>query len=121
MIFPNEVLDVICDYYQLDQDILCNKRENGKHYRGTEYVNARQIFSYWCSENTQMSLKQIRAYMDMQDHSTMIHGRDKVQDKIFIYPLFRKQVEEIFQIIEQKSLNSFITEESCLEEILPSA
>lgn len=120
MIQPNEAMQAISTYYDLNYNLLTVRGENGFMFKSKEYAKARHIFYYWCREKTDLSFKKIATYTSNVDHSSIIYAVNRVRDDYFIYPLFRKQVEEIFEIIRQKELNLQTNNTLCLEEILPS-
>ena len=63
--------------------------------RNAEIVLPRQIFMYLCREMTDTTLKGVAALLDKKDHSTVLHGYNKVADEIKKDPDFRETIEAI--------------------------
>jgi len=81
-ITPEEIIDIICQFYHLDVDRMTNRiPETGRHYRSKEYAKGRQFFAYWMRKNTLLSYKKIGEYLDMQHHTTLMHSFSKFQMK----------------------------------------
>lgn len=100
---PEQVIDIICQFYELDVDRMVNRiPETKRHYRSKEYVKGRQFFTYWMRKNTILSYKQIGKYLDMTDHSTLIHSVDTVVDEMNLYSRYKKEIFALNQLIQDK-------------------
>lgn len=75
-ITPEYILEVVSDHYNLSESALISSK------RSKNISTARQIVMYLCRELTQCSLQAIGQALGNRDHSTIIHGCDKVQDMI---------------------------------------
>lgn len=70
---PKLVLDVICDYFNLDRkDLLGAKRQK-------ELVLPRHITMFILSEHLNMTVEKIGQILGKRDHTTVMHGRDKIK------------------------------------------
>ena len=75
-ITPQLILDVVADHFHVSAaDILSSKRQS-------EIVLPRQIVMYLCRDNGNFSLKTIGKFLGGRDHTTIIHGADKIQAEI---------------------------------------
>ena len=94
VITPEMILRGISEYYHLDrQDITSQKRS-------TEYVLPRQIFMYLCREMTEYTLKGIAVLLGKKDHSTVLHGYNKICEEIEKNKDFRGQIDAIKDMIK---------------------
>ena len=101
-ITPEQVIDVICQFYNLDVDRLIKRiPETGRHFRTTPYVKGRQFFAYWMRKNTLLSLKEIGALMEGVDHSTILHSIDTVLEEMSLYDKYRKEIFALNQMIQE--------------------
>jgi len=98
---PEQVIDVICQFYELDVDRLVKRiPETGRHFRTTPYVKGRQFFAYWMRKNTLLTFKQIGGYMENMHWATMIHSFETVADEINLYDKYKKEVFQLNQLIQ---------------------
>lgn len=96
---PQKVVDaeriirIVCGYF---------KREYGsikKMSRAREVVEPRQICIYLMTRHTILSLKEIAAFFNGRDHTTMIHSRNTVTDRVSVDTSFAALVNEIEEMI----------------------
>lgn len=94
VITPEMILRGISEYYHLNrQDITSQKRS-------AEYVLPRQIFMYLCREMTDYTLKGIAVLLDKKDHSTVLHGYNRICEEIEKNKDFRGQIDAIKDMIK---------------------
>lgn len=110
MITLDEVIQIVSDYYELDINILKNKQENGKHFKAEPYPRARHFISYWCKNNTALSLNSVGKKLDGMHHTSILHGIQKTEDNLQFNAVFRKQVKEILSLIHAKELSLIVQE-----------
>ena len=72
----NDVLEATATYHQLSLDDLMSKR------RTKDVVRARQIAMYLARELTEASFPQIGAAMGGRNHTTVLHGYQKIADTL---------------------------------------
>lgn len=75
-ITPALIVDVVCEHFNVSKDDITSKKRN------SEYVLPRQIIMYLCREMTDSSLQSIGKLLSKKDHTTVIHGIKKIEDKI---------------------------------------
>ena len=69
---PESIMQVVCDHFGITQlDIASQKRSR-------DIVIPRQIVMYLCGDMTENTLKTIGKYMGGRDHTTIIHGAEKI-------------------------------------------
>ena len=76
-----------------NQDITSKKRN-------AEIVLPRQIFMYLCREMTDTTLQGVAALLDKKDHSTVLHGYNKISKEININTDLKESIEAIKNIIK---------------------
>lgn len=75
-ITPELIIDVVAEHFHISSaDIKGSKRNS-------EIVVPRQIVMYLCRDMTGTALKAIGTILGKRDHSTVIHGADKIADEI---------------------------------------
>lgn len=69
---PESIIQVVCDHFGITQlDIASQKRSR-------DIVIPRQIVMYLCRDMTDTPLQTIGKYMGGRDHTTIIHGAEKI-------------------------------------------
>lgn len=75
-ITPDLIISTVAEHFHISpEDIRSSKRSN-------DIVYPRQIAMYLCSNMTPLGLKKIGAEMGNRDHSTVIHGSNKIAEAI---------------------------------------
>ena len=75
-ITPELIIDVVAEHFHISSaDIKGSKRNS-------EIVVPRQIVMYLCRDMTATALKAIGNILGKRDHSTIIHGADKIADEV---------------------------------------
>jgi chromosomal replication initiator protein len=72
----NEIISTVADFYRFEQDDLRGSR------RTKDLALARQVAMYLSREETTSSLAQIGTALGNRDHTTVIHGHDKIARRI---------------------------------------
>jgi chromosomal replication initiator protein len=101
-ISPEEVIDIICQFYELDVEKLVKRKETGRHHRSKEYVKGRQFFAYWMMKNTELSQTKVGRYLDGVDHSTISHSVDTVLEEMNLYSRYKKEIFTLNQLIQER-------------------
>ena len=102
-ISPNEnlvitaeyIIDIVADHFNLDRDSLLSEK------RTKAITVPRQICMYLCDELTNLTLNEIATKLKRQNHSTVIHGINKIRKDILV----DKELESTIQVLNKK-LNS---------------
>ena len=83
------VLNLICSYFNLNQkDLISAKRQK-------ELVLPRHIAMFILSENLNMTVEKIGQILGNRDHTTVMHGRDKIKKLISTDREVQKMIIEI--------------------------
>ena len=73
---PSLIIDVVAEHFNISKEDITSKKRN------SEYVIPRQIIMYLCRHLTDTSLQMIASYLGKKDHTTVIHGVEKIEEKI---------------------------------------
>ena len=88
-ITPDLIIKVVAEYFFVPiSDLLSSKRSQ-------EIVYPRQIVMYLCRTLTDVSLGVIGKKLGNRDHTTVLHGYEKIQRLIDTDPSVKKDVEEL--------------------------
>ena len=91
-----EVLESVCRYYNVDIE-----RIRGKE-REREIVWPRQVAMYLMRQETTASLLQIGAELGGRDHTTIMHGWEKVQTEIANNDRVRREIAAVLESVQRK-------------------
>lgn len=86
---PSLIIDVVAEHFNISKEDITSKKRN------SEYVLPRQIIMYLCRQMTESSLQMIAAYLGKKDHTTVIHGVEKIEEKIQTDEDLRNKIETI--------------------------
>ncbi|MCI8314162.1 MAG: chromosomal replication initiator protein DnaA [Lachnospiraceae bacterium] len=75
-ISPLLIINVVAEHFNISKEDITSKKRN------SEYVLPRQIIMYLCRHLTETSLQMIASLLGKKDHTTVIHGVEKIEDKI---------------------------------------
>lgn len=75
-ISPLLIINVVAEHFNISKEDIISKKRN------SEYVLPRQIIMYLCRHLTETSLQMIASLLGKKDHTTVIHGVEKIEDKI---------------------------------------
>ncbi len=86
---PEVILQTVATYFGLAvEDLLGPSRKK-------PIALARQIAMYLLCSDTDLSLEQVGAFMGKRDHTTVLHGRDKVRNLMETDPTIRLHVQTV--------------------------
>ncbi len=71
-----KIVSVVCEHYGVKVSDITSKKRNA------EFVLPRQIIMYLCREYTTLTLNEIGRVLGKKDHTTIIHGYDKIKDSM---------------------------------------
>ena len=91
-----EVLEGICRYYNVDLE-----RIKSKH-RDREIAWPRQVAMYVMREESHASLFQIGHILGGRDHTTIIHGCEKVHSEIINNDRVRREIATLLETMQQR-------------------
>jgi chromosomal replication initiator protein len=89
------VLEGICKYYNVDLERLKSKQ------RDREIAWPRQVAMYVMREETSASLFQIGNSLGGRDHTTIIHGCEKVHNEMTNNDHIRHEITTLLEILRQ--------------------
>lgn len=92
----DRIIDVCCDYFEVDRDDLTGKKKN------KEIVDPRQITMYLITEILDTPLVVIGRVFGNRDHTTVMHARDKVTRQLKDDSNLRAQISELKELIKSK-------------------
>jgi chromosomal replication initiator protein len=90
----NQILKAVCRYYSVSGKDLKGKR------RTKELVLPRQVTMYLIKELTEIPLMTIGEFLGGRDHSTVIHGVDKIELLKAETPKVRQDITNVRQILD---------------------
>lgn len=88
-ITPNTILNVVAEHYHLKPEDIVSKRRN------SELVLPRQVMMYLCRELTDTSYINIAKLLGKKDHTTIIHGYNKMISELSTNEELKNSVEII--------------------------
>ena len=92
-----KIAEVTCEYFGIKQSDICGKKKT------KELVEPRQMAMYLVtSVLPEIPLASIGQFFGGRDHTTVIHARDKIQQKITENENYRKKVEDIKNLVFNK-------------------
>lgn len=86
---PQLIVDVVAEHFGISPEDIISKRRN------SEFVQPRQICMYLCRHLTEESLQNIGKALGKKDHTTVIHGIDKITDELPVNEELRNRIEII--------------------------
>ncbi len=75
-ITPQLIINTVAEHYNISPSDLASTKRNA------EIVLPRQIAMYLCRDMTSTPLKAIGGFLGKKDHTTVIHGADKISNEI---------------------------------------
>lgn len=93
-ITPELIISVIADQYGVTPEDIVSKK------RSREVALPRQIAMYLCRNMTQLSTTNIGRSFGGRDHTTVMHGCDKINQEMNDNFSFRKRIEELTAMIK---------------------
>lgn len=86
---PQLIIDVVAEHYGITSDDIVSKKRN------SEFVLPRQVTMYLIRTLTATSLINIGKILGKKDHTTIIHGVNKITDEIQNNDELKSQIETI--------------------------
>ena len=88
------IVDAVCGYFRIDKDTLMAP---GKK---KDVVQARQIAMYIMREETSLAAGVIGKILGGRDHSTVLHGHDRIENQLNVDSKLRQHIINIHEIFE---------------------
>ena len=97
VIYPNKpkevnpplILNMVAEHFNVKAEDITSKKRNA------EFVQPRQVFMYLCRDLTDTSLNNIAKFLGKKDHTTVIHGINKIEEEMRISDDLRSKIEII--------------------------
>ncbi|MBQ7360779.1 MAG: chromosomal replication initiator protein DnaA [Lachnospiraceae bacterium] len=86
---PQLIINVVSEHFGVKPEDITSKKRN------SEVVIPRQVVMYLCREMTATSLQNIGKILGKKDHTTIIHGVDKIKEEIETNEELRSKIEII--------------------------
>jgi chromosomal replication initiator protein len=86
---PQDIIKNVCAYYHIKPSVI--KSETRKQ----EISGVRQIIMYILRKKLKTNYEDIAFMLNRKDHTTIIHGVDKVQEKILADDRFGEEIEKV--------------------------
>ena len=86
---PQLIVDVVAEHFGISPEDIVSKRRN------SEFVQPRQICMYLCRQLTPESLQSIGKALGKKDHTTVIHGIEKITEEIKVNEELKNRIEII--------------------------
>ena len=86
---PQLIINVVAEHFGVKPEDITSKKRNA------EFVQPRQVVMYLCRELCDMSLSNIGKLLGKKDHTTVIHGINKINEEMVDNPEFKKRIDTI--------------------------
>ncbi|MCL4805523.1 MAG: chromosomal replication initiator protein DnaA [Anaerolineae bacterium] len=92
-----QIIDIVCRYYNVTVDALISSS------RKSTIAYPRQVAMYLARTETDASLPQIGAQMGPRDHTTVLHGSEKIKTLVDTDPQLRRDLLEIKAMLYERA------------------
>ena len=86
---PTLIINVVAEHFGVNPEDITSKKRN------SEFVQARQVVMYLCRSMTDTSYQNIGKLLGKKDHTTIIHGVNKITEELKNNEDLRNKVETI--------------------------
>ena len=86
---PQLIINVVAEHFGVKPEDITSKKRNA------EFVQPRQVVMYLCRELCDMSLSNIGKLLGKKDHTTVIHGINKINEEMVDNPDFKNRIDTI--------------------------
>jgi chromosomal replication initiator protein len=97
-----DIIGACCSYFGISKDEMTGKKKN------KEIVLPRQVAMYLITDMLSIPLIPVGQMFGGRDHTTVMHARDKIAEKIAGDPLFRDKVKDIRAYITEASVKGMM-------------
>lgn len=84
---PQIILNAVAEEFSVSVDDILSKK------RSAEFVLPRQVFMYLCRNLTDISLTNIAKILNKKDHTTILHGANKIEEELEINSELKEKIE----------------------------
>ena len=93
----DQIIDIVCRYYNVTPDAITSSS------RKSTITHPRQVAMYLARTETDASLPQIGAQMGPRDHTTILHGSEKIKALVDTNPQLRRDLLEIKAMLYERA------------------
>ena len=93
-ITPNMIAEIVASHYHITMDDLISKKKN------KEIAYPRQITMYLCRKLTEAPLQTVGNMLGKRDHSTVIHGIEKIENDLKKNPSLQNNINVLIKKID---------------------
>ena len=87
------IVDIVSEHLGISSSDIYSKK------RSSDIANARQIVMYLATKLTTLSTTDIGKQLSNRDHSTVIHGRDKIEEDLKLNPQLQNTIDVLLKKI----------------------
>ena len=87
------IVDIVSEHMGVSSSDIYSKK------RSSDIANARQIVMYLATKLTTLSTTDIGKQLSNRDHSTVIHGRDKIEEDLKLNPQLQNTIDVLIKKI----------------------
>jgi len=92
-ISPRKIIDSVCSFYSIKKD------EIKKESRERRLSHPRQVCMYLLKKHTDLNYNEIASLLNRKDHTTILHGIEKVEKELQEKDEVKEQVSQIKELI----------------------
>lgn len=92
-ISPTLIINLVAEHFGVNAEDITSKKRN------SEFVEARQVVMYLCRAATDASYQNIGKILGKKDHTTIIHGVNKITDELTTNDNLKNKVDIIMKKI----------------------
>ena len=97
IVTPDRIMSVVCDHYGVKSAAIISQKKD------SEIVIPRQIIMYLCKNYTDITYDAIAKMLGKKDHSTIMHGANKIKNDLADNDELRGNVEVILKKLNIKA------------------
>ena len=86
---PDQIIRIVSEYFMIPENDICSRK------RSAYIVYPRQLCMYLCRTMTDAALSLIGKKLGNRDHTTVLHGFEKIQSEIDMNETTKKDVESL--------------------------
>ena len=86
---PNLIIEMVAEHFEVTSTDILSKKRN------SEFVLPRQVAMYLCRNMLDISLSNLAKILGKKDHTTIIHGINKIEDELIVNEELKNKIEII--------------------------
>ena len=97
VVTPERIMSVVCDHYGVKQAAVVSQKKD------SEIVVPRQVIMYLCKNYTDITYDAIAKMLGKKDHSTIMHGANKIRNDLADNDELKGNIEVILKKLNVKA------------------